>query len=569
MFTNKIRNFFTKDVLIWGVILLLALFLRLYGLDLNPVGITHDEELKQIINAKSLAVTSSSVPGIAAGIFTQNPHCIWGDCVYGELESYILIPWMWIFPLGLVLSKIPFVFGSILLVLATGKLFENFSKKAAVGMIVGLFVAINPWAIYFGRTAYTQFISILAYILGAYFFTRPNHHKSNLILGSLLSFVASLFYFGAKPILPLIIIWGISYNLLRFKIQNFKFIVLFILLLSVIIGGYFIILSNSYAGIRFREVENVGLSLRFEKFIGFFSPTSLFLSGQRVSDDAYISGFGFYYLIDVLFLFFGLIAIFKNFNNALFIILIVIISVLPSAFKTSEANLYSVRAGLAYPLISGIIGWGCYYFFNKISIVRRKYIFKSFLAMTTGVYFLFLAYFLILYWYKLPRIQVGHWFFHERVLANYVTRVQSKNDKKIIVITARPDEIFNTYVFYGGIYNNKNSIKEINNLYLLQNFEYKGVKFINDCQKITKQELANSVIFIDQINPGKCEINQKNTPKITDPKDAGGIFNIINESLCSNYPQERYPNPRSIYDFKVENLSNEAFCKMWITNPDQ
>lgn len=569
MFTNKIRNFFTKDVLIWGVILLLALFLRLYGLDLNPVGITHDDELHEIINAKSLAITGTNIPGVVTGILTKNGHCIIGDCVYGELESYFLIPWMFIFPLGLFLSKIPFVIGSVVLVFATGKIFENLSKKSIIGMSVGLLVAINPWAIYFGRTAYPQYVSHLFYILGVYFFTRHTSYKSNLILGSLFSFSASLFYFGAKPILPLIIIWGISYNLLRFKIQNFKFTVLFILFLSVIIGGYFIILSNSYAGVRFKEVENVGLSLRFEKFIGFFSPHSLFLSGQRASDDAYISGFGFYYLIDLLFLFFGLIAIFKNFNNALFIILIVIISVLPSAFKTSEANLYSVRAGLAYPLISGIIGWGCYYFFNKISIVRRKYIFKSFLVMTTGLYLLFLAYFLILYWHKLPRIQAGHWFFHERLLTNYITRLQSKSDKKIIVLTTRPDGIFNSFVFYSGIYNSKDVVIKINSHYLSQNFEYNGAEFTSDCQKITKSDLDNSIILIDQINPIKCRLDQKNTPKIANPRDAGGIFNIINESLCSNYPKNRYPNPRSIYDFKVENLSNEAFCKMWITNPDQ
>ncbi len=200
--------------------------------------------------------------------------------------------------------------------------------------------------------------------------------------------------------------------------------------------------------------------------------------------------------------------------------------------------------------------------------MRRKYISKTILVAITGLYFLFLTYFLVLYWYQLPRIQAARWFFHERVLANYITRVQSKNDQKIIVVTARPDGIFNRFVFYSGVYNNKKTIEDINSSYLHQNFEYKEAKFIDDCQKITKQDFANSVIFVDQINPGKCEINEKNTPKISNPSDAGGIFNIINESLCSNYPRNRYPNPKSIYDFNVEKMTDEAFCKMWITNPD-
>lgn len=571
MHTKSIKvtlaHVFRSPRYLWIIIILLALFLRLYGLDLNPVGITHDDELHEIINAKSIAITGSNIPGVVTGIFSQNPHCVWGDCVYGELESYILIPWMLIFPLSLVLSKIPFVIGSVVLVFATGKLFENLSKNIKIGLIVGLLVAINPWAIYFGRTAYPQLVSHLLYILGLYFFTRHKSHKSNLILGIIFSFSASLFYFGAKPILPLIILWGFVYNLNQFKLRYFKFSLLFALIVALIIGGYFLILSNSFAGIRLKEIEPTTLNLRVERFLGFFSPTSLFLMGQKDTDNSYISNHGYYYLVDMLFLIFGIISISKNLQNALFILSLIAISVIPAALKTTETSIYSLRAALAYPLLSGIIGWGCYFCWSKIS--KKFFVAKIFLALVIIIYILSLAYFLVIYWSRIPKDQSTRWFFHERVLTNYITRVQSKNDKDIIVVTARPDGIFNSYVFYSGIYNNRNSIKEINNRYLLQNFEYKGAKFIDDCQKITKEELENSVIFIDQINQGKCGIDQKNIPKIANPKDAGGIYNIINDSLCSNYTKNRYPDPRSIYDFNVENLTNEGFCKMWITNPDQ
>ncbi len=153
-------------------------------------------------------------------------------------------------------------------------------------------------------------------------------------------------------------------------------------------------------------------------------------------------------------------------------------------------------------------------------------------------------------------------------MTDYVSRSLNKNDKEIIVVTARPDGIFNSFVFYSGIYNNKQAIEQLNKAYLSSNFEYQRVKFIENCQNISKEDLVNKTILIDQVNPVKCEIDQKNTPKIANPKDAGGIFNIVNEFLCSNYPKNRYPNPKSIYDFKIESLSDEAFCKMWITNPD-
>lgn len=557
--------FFKRGLVIWSLILLLAAFLRLSGLDLNPVGITHDDELHEIINAKSLALTGSNLPGVVTGILTQNPHCIWGDCIYGELESYLLIPWMLIFPLNLVLSKLPFVLGSIILVLATGKLFENLSKNPHIGMLVGLFIAINPWAVYFGRTAYPQMVSHLFYILSAYFFTRTKSVKSNLIWGSLFSFAASLFYFGGKPILPLIILWGFVYNLYRFKFHNVKFSMLFMLIISTVIGGYFLILSNSYAGIRLEEVKTDNPALRIERFLGFFSPISLFLTGQKDTDNYYLSNHGYYYLVDLPFLIFGAVAISANLPNALFILALIAIAVLPTAFKTSETSIYSLRAALAYPLLSGVIGWGCWI---KISSLKKTYLSRIFLALVIIIYTLSLIYFLAIYWYRLPKSQATRWFFHERVLTNYITRLQNKTDRKIVVLTARADGIFNTFVFYSGVYNNKTAALDINSRYLSGNFEIKGAKFVDNCQKITKEDLDSSVILIDQVNPLNCPLDQKNTPKIANPKDAGGIFNIVNESLCLKFPKNRYPQPKNIFAFKVEGLTDEDFCKNWITNPE-
>jgi hypothetical protein len=562
----KMKYLFKKKILIWSLILSLALTLRLYGLDLNPVGITHDDELREIINAKSLAITGINLPGTIAGVLTQKGHCIVGDCVYGELESYFLIPWMKIFPLDLVLSKIPFVLGSVLLVFVTGKLFENLFKNTTVGIIVGLIVAINPWAIYFGRTAYPQLVSHLFYILGLYFFTRHKSYKSNLILGGLFSFFASLFYFGAKPILPLVILWGIAYNLSQFKTYTLKFIFLFVLVTFFAVSGYFFILSHSDAGIRLKEIETTNPNTRIERFLGFFSPMSLFLVGQKDSDNSYISNHGFYYLADLPFLAFGIIVISRSLPNTLFIFILLAISVMPAALKTSETSNYSLRAALAYPILSGIIGAGHIFFWSKIS--KKFFISKIFLTLVIIVYSLSLTYFLAIYWYRIPRIQATRWFFHERVLTNYITRLQNKNSKRILVLTARPDGIFNTFAFYSGVYNSKNTINMINSGYLSSNFEYRGVRFIDDCHQTKKEDLANSVILVDQINPVYCGLDQKDTPKIANPRDAGGIFNIVNEFLCSNYPKQRYPDPKSIYDFNIENLTDEAFCRIWITNPD-
>ena len=53
-------------------------------------------------------------------------------------------------------------------------------------------------------------------------------------------------------------------------------------------------------------------------------------------------------------------------------------------------------------------------------------------------------------------------YFYKRVLASYVTRVQEKTDKKIVVINVQPEATFNVFVFFSGVYNNEDMIKKIN-----------------------------------------------------------------------------------------------------------
>lgn len=598
---ERIKNLKNKHL--WTLIIILALFLRVYGLNLNPVGLSHDDELHEILNAKSLALTGLQNPGTIAGIFTQNDECP-GNCVYGELGSYILIPWMWIFPLSLFWAKIPFALASLGIVFFTGKAFENFSKNSKVGLLTALAVATNPWAIHFGRTAYFTTFSYLVYIIGIYFFTRKNTLKSNLILGTTLSIIGSLFYFGTKPILPFIILWGIAYNSISLKLQNIKFTLSLTFIVSLLIGSYLIILSNSYAGRRLNEIKqftpseiatevnnqrqssldiplvrafiinkySVNINSRIEKYLGFFSPVFLFLKSTGSTGIYYDSNHGYYYLLDLFFLIFGTVAIFKSLRIGIFILSAIALSVIPAAIKTTGDTVYALRAALAYPLISGIIGWGVFYFCSTILSIKqltvKKLNFsKIIVAFIIMAYFTSLANFLIMYWYRNPIDKNIGWYFHKRVLSNYISRLTNDTNKKAVIVTAQPTDTFNTYIFFSNLYNNKSSILEINKVYKSGNYEYQRVKFVNNCTQVTANNLKESTIFIEQTID--CSLDQNNTSKIANPKDGGGMYNIINDSLCHKFKLDRYPYPRRIDQFNVENMDLETFCSTWITNPDQ
>lgn len=587
------------------IIILIALFLRVYGLDLNPIGLSHDDELHEILNAKSLALTGLQNPGTVAGIFTQNDSCS-GNCIYGELGSFILIPWMWIFPLSLFWTKIPFVLMSLGILFYTGKLFQNLSGNIKIGLLTGLVIAINPWSIHFGRTTYLTIFSYFFYILGAYFYTRNISFKSNLILGTFFSIIGSMFYFGTKPILPLIIIWGILYNPLSLKLKNIRFTAFLLIIIVTLISLYFILLSNSYAGRRLGEISStnsnsistteevntqrrisleipvirdllinkylVNINTRIGSILGSFSPSFLFLRSAGDTDIYYDSNHGYYYLPDLLFLLFGIMALSFNFKKGIFILSLMLIAVFPAAIKTTGDTVYALRIGLVYPLISGLIAWGIYYFYHntsiyKFNLIRKLSLSKLFIILITFTYILCLTNYLSMYWYRNPIDKNIGWYFHKRVLSSYITRLKNNTDGRVVVVTAQPVDTFNTYIFFSNLYNNKVNILDINKVYKSGNYEYQRVKFVNNCAQVTANDLKTSIIFIEQtIN---CSLDQKNTNKIANPKDGGGMYNIINDSLCAKFKLNRYPYPREINQFNVENMDLETFCSTWITNPDQ
>ena len=580
-----------KISLIWILILFLALLLRVYRLDLNPVGLSHDDELREIINAKSLALTDSHTPGAVAGVLTKDDECP-GNCVYGELGAYILIPWMMLFPLGMVASKIPFTIASVGIVFFAGKFFENLSKSSKVGLLTGLLLAVNPWAIHFGRTAYFTTFSYTFYLWAAYLFTRNVSFKSNLISGSIFSILASLFYFGTKPILPFIILLGVLYNFYQFKKLHLKFTSVFLITVILIIAGYLLLLTNSYAGRRINEIgvndnnqvnnltnEQRRISLDIPlvrdlvinkytvqtniitgKYLGFFNPSFLYLTSAGSTDNYYISNHSYNYLIDLPFFIAGIVAFGSSLFSGLFLLFFIAIAVVPAAFKITGDTIYTLRTGLAYPLLTGTSAWGMFFLYTKLTKFKKIFVF-----LLVCIYILSVMYFLIMYWYRTPVDKSIGWYHHKRIVVNYIQRLRKNSDKKVIVVTAQPADTFNTYVFYSGLYNNADKIRQINNVLRSRMYEYNGIKFINSCKNISPDELKNDVIFIE--TTVQCDIEQKNTPKIANPRDSGGLYNIINESLCKDYPPDRYPNPKNLSDFKVEDLTKEKFCQLWITNP--
>ena len=587
----------------WIAILVFATILRLYGLGANPVGLSHDDEVQNLLNAKSLAVTGQPSGGTVTGVLSSVTECP-GNCVYGELTSYILIPWMRLFPLDLFWSKIPFALASILIVYFTGKLFENLSKNKLLGIFVGFLVAINPWAIHLGRMAYENNFSYLFYILGAYFFTRPKFQKSNLTYGTLFSIFGFLFYFGTKPILPFIVLWGFLYNIVVYKKFVWKtyFSIGFIFILFL--GVYFFALTHSFAGRRLNEISidkayniesivndqrrislnapvisslfinkyTVKGQIYLEKLLEFFSPVYLYLKSTGGTDAYYISNHAYNYLIDLPLLVFGLLGLAANFAVAIFTLSLLVLSVGPAILRTD--TIFTFRSGLAYPILAGLSGWGVYYLYSKMEYFQKtskhfkKFpLGKIFLAGTFALYGISLAYFLTMYWVRMPIEKSEGWYFHKRVITSYITQTRKDSSRRIIVITAQPPETINTYAFYSGEYENAENIIEINEAIRSRNYSYQNTYFTDSCNiNLVKELSEGTTVFVE--SDANCNFQTPTSIKIANPRDAGGQYDIYGDTLCTDIPKNKYPYPRSLKDFQVEKMDKEQFCKTWITNPD-
>jgi len=578
---------FNKENIALILVLLMALGLRLWKLDLNPVGLVHDE-IHQLVNAKSLALTGKGAAGTGAGIFQNEPYCD-GNCVFGELPSYLLVPFAF-FKTSFPSLKIPLIFVSVLMIFWFIKLFENLTKNKWMGIMVGLMIAINPWAINFGRAAYENIFSFMFYAWSLYLFTIKTFKLKNQFWAIILGFAASLSYFGAKPIFVPLMLLGLGYGFWLEKKNIKKYLMLGIFALGLM-GGYGIILKDSFAGLRMNETKMINneiigevdnqrrISLEIPNFRDVFvnkytvlgklllrryfaglAPNYLFNEGEIGYDHFMISNHPFMYLIDLPMIILGLYAL-VSISVAAVVLIISIILVLPiTPMMSNYATTYALRNGLLYPLLSAIAGIGIYYLVKTIKNKNIKSLTKIIIVV---IYFISFVNFEVMYWYRTPFEKSAGWVFFERQAIRYISLLKEKNkQEKIEVITGDPVDMIYEYGIFSGKINNREFIKEMNQKIKTRKYEIDGIKFSKICpEKVEKEKIYLLSANLD------CIKEPNNLIRISEPRDSGSRWLIPNEKLCQDIKLPQYPYPRKIKEFKIDNMEREIFCKTWLSQP--
>jgi len=375
-------------------------------LDKIPTGIS-DDELDYVFNAKALFLSGSDISGTWNPLSLKPPPL---EYPKAELPYVFIAPIIGIFPFSLFYARLPYVFINTMLVLVLYFIAKKlFGKPQAIA--IGLLAAINPWMIYFGRTAFDSPISSFFYFSSLLVLLYAKRHM--LLLAIPLLFLAFFSYIGSKIVfLPFsIIIILFSWKYINKK--RYTKVYIFILLMSLGIMAHYLFFSVFQPGSsRTAEIStpfhysieqrvnkerklsiespinnllenkiSTYLKYSLEKYYGAFSPQLLFLYGDGRSTFS-VWNHGLFFYIDVIFLIIGAYSLFKYHRKAsLLLFAIVLISPPTYSIKHCGGELcHTLFSSIPNPIINNGV-WNLFFYKLIQGIFKIHYCFWCYFSL--------------------------------------------------------------------------------------------------------------------------------------------------------------------------------------------
>lgn len=553
------------------------IFCRFLYLDRFPVGMSHDE-LEYILSAKTYFLTGADLSG---SYFPKSIFQTKTEGIISFFPALILSPYLGLVPTNQFMVRLPYVFLSLVTSVCLYLLVKKIFKNKYFAGLTSIIYLINPWSFYLSRVTADTAFCLLFFILGILFCLDDNNKKRWF---SLVFFTLGfLSYHGAKVVfLPLIFVC-LSYNFLKKKI-NLKQGVFFLVISGLIMTSYFVIggkffsqsvsqtrsddiwildqktLANTVDINRKASLENPAVKLFlnkatvivkifFQKYLMAFSPEVLFVSGDAMGTYRF-GEFGLFYLIDFIFIFLGLINLFKKYpKETYFLLLLILISPLATALSGVETSIVN-RSFLLLPVLVIFVSFGILSVYKKIPKKNVKLFFAGILFVAYLISFLGFLYF---YFCRFPVIGQENYFFSQRIVANYIEKI---DNQKVVAITKEPRELFLETVFYSKNNNNlvlKDFIKN-------QNLKLKNTSFVSDCPKLWDK----NTIYIIENKFYDCLPKNEEFKSINEEQFNGPLYYIKNDSLCLNFEIQPWLRFRLAKDYKIEKLDNKTFCQTWI-----
>lgn len=563
-------------------IAVIALILRLIWLDKVPTGITGDE-LDYVLNAKAVFLTGKDITGTWSPFSLTTPP---NEFPKAELPYLIMAPFIGISNFSLFAARLPYALISVLLVLIMYLIsYKLFGKNIA--LLTGFVMAINPWSVYFGRTAYDTQLAVFFYFLALYILLIAK--KWHILLAFPILFLAFFSYIGTKILLIPFVVIVTFYVWHKNKKRYLKqYTTLFLLCVGLVF--FFIFSLQNRALLRTGDflspnnskiINTVDTERRLSiktpirqlmsnkavvfgkesinTYLGAFSPGLLFLYAES---SPFISLWyhGLFYYIDFLFILLGLVYLFKE-NRSLWVFLISLIFIAPLPAVASSVGLsYSIRSSLLFPLLTLFISLGIWYIFS----LKKGGLYK---VLITGLliisYVILLTNFMYIYLFRHPIFDSDSSGLSGRILSRYIQLAKNKN-REITVIEGTSlgrSSTFKQHLFYTNGYN-KFTKEKIRRSIINDSSSYDNLK-IALCPN---EPFSKEATVVSPSGTNCLTLPKGDNLLIAKLSDGGGIYSIYNDTICRKYKLSRYPQNITLEDFEIENLSEKKFCEKFITD---
>lgn len=525
------------------IILATALILRIFWLNIIPAGITNDE-LHFVLNAKSVFLNFSNLANNWNPLSLKTiPHES-----SSELSFLLLSPIIGPLPLNLFTSRLT---GAILGTLTVFILY--LLAKHLIGVKIAIFVSIlatiNPWFIYFSRTAFDAPLAVFFILLSIYFLLS----NKNLIF-SILSILFSFYTYIGTKILVFPIIFITSFYVYRTgKQSSFKKLLFLNLFTLALLLNYGLTLNNSDLGNRLGEIisfsdpkislevnqnrqysqtpgifktllNNKFLStvkFSYSKFLNSFSPNLLFLKGDETFTGS-LWQHGYFYPIEFFTIIFGFLNLFSKYRSIFWLLaLFLFLSPLPEVIRKDSIPAYALHSAFQYPILIILSGLGFYYLYSlKNKILNLTLILIILFSLTK---------FLNLYFFEYPYYAADSFGLKNRVLSYYL--LSEVKNGPITVLCKEPDALFKNYIFYDYSLN-RQSFKYVSTAYSNRRenrFVFDSITFTSNQDDLAKLPPGSVVIIEEGIN-GRFDSTSKLVLLNLDHSQT--LFNIYNGQTC-------------------------------------
>jgi 4-amino-4-deoxy-L-arabinose transferase-like glycosyltransferase len=459
-----------KYILFSLAIILLAFFLRFYKLQqISP----YWEEVALGYDAYSILNTTKDHHGnfLPLAAFES-----FGD-FKPSLYFYAAVPFIKLFGLNILSVRLASVISGILIVISVGLITYELTKNQKLTVLGLLIASISPWAIHFSRAAWEANLATVLICFGVLFGLKfiKNSKFVFLTFSSIFLSLSLYAYHSARLIAPMlglaIFLTWVFKNKQKIKKQNFKFLIL-ILVLNIIItfplirsfgsseinhrfketsifSNQEIILKSNQA----KELTNNSLVskifyhryLLFSKQVLFnyfshFNIDFLFVSGD-INPRHNSQYFGLFYYLDFLFL---ILSIFylsnkktKKYNLIIFWLLI---SIIPASLTKTTPHALRILPAMPAFIISIILGIN-----YLLNILKNKKIIIYFIFIVYLINFIaFYRHYLTVY----PKAYSGEWQYGYQEMINKVNDLKKQNPDLLIFISRKMGRPAMYYWFY-------------------------------------------------------------------------------------------------------------------------